>query len=184
MLYDEVREQKRRTVCGRVADLVYPDDNGHWYFLDRLGDTFRWKSENVSTAEVAEVFGRFPGIAEANVYGVTVPGHEGRAGCAALHLTIAPTEAFFTDLLQYSRTNLPRYAIPVFLRIVKNSSHIHNHKQNKVGLRQEGVDPKLIGSIEKDGKNDAFMWWNPASDTYVPFAESTWSSLSRGEVKL
>ncbi|OQU95987.1 AMP-binding enzyme domain-containing protein [Cladophialophora immunda] len=68
----------------RTGDALRRTTDGRWYFLDRLGDTFRWKSENVSTAEVAGVLEKFPGIAEACVYGVEVPGHEGRAGCAAL----------------------------------------------------------------------------------------------------
>lgn len=139
----------------RSGDALRRSPDGHWYFMDRLGDTFRWKSENVSTAEVAECLGRYRGIAEANVYGVELPGHEGRAGCAALHLqdlSQATQAEYLKGLLAHSRAQLPRYAVPVFLRIVKRSSHIHNHKQNKVGLRQEGVDPRKLGAHEKDGK--------------------------------
>jgi acyl-CoA synthetase (AMP-forming)/AMP-acid ligase II len=149
-----------------------------------LGDTFRWKSENVSTAEVAEVLGHYPGIAEANVYGVTVPGHEGRAGCAALHLTVTPTQEFYSDLLKYCRAALPRYAVPVFLRIVKSSSHIHNHKQNKVGLRQEGVDPNKLGTHEKQGVDDRFLWQKPGGVTYTPFARVDWDTLEGGLARL
>lgn len=130
------------------------------------------------------MLGRYPGIAEANVYGVTVPGYEGRAGCAALHISETPTQSFFQGLLQHARSNLPRYAVPVFLRIQKQSSHIHNHKQNKVGLRQEGVDPEKAGTIEKDGKEDAFMWWNPQSDSYEPFSPTEWNAIAKGEAKL
>lgn len=168
----------------RSGDALRRTPDGHWYFLDRLGDTFRWKSENVSTAEVAETLGKFPGIAEANVYGVTVPGHEGRAGCAALHLTVNPDEAFFAELLRFCQKNLPRYAVPVFLRIVQRSSHIHNHKQNKVGLRREGVDPEKYGTEEKDGERDAFLWCQPATATYQPFGRKDWEGLARREVRL
>jgi acyl-coenzyme A synthetase/AMP-(fatty) acid ligase len=70
----------------RCGDALRRNDEGKWFFSDRLGDTFRWKSENVSTAEVSEVLGKFEGIIDANVVGVSVPGHEGRAGCAALLL--------------------------------------------------------------------------------------------------
>jgi acyl-CoA synthetase (AMP-forming)/AMP-acid ligase II len=70
----------------RTGDALRRDREGRWFFVDRLGDTFRWRSENVSTAEVSVVLGRYPGIVDANVVGVTVPGHEGRAGCAALLL--------------------------------------------------------------------------------------------------
>jgi acyl-CoA synthetase (AMP-forming)/AMP-acid ligase II len=70
----------------RCGDALKRDEDGKWYFMDRLGDTFRWKSENVSTAEVSEVLGRYPGVIDANVVGVKIPGHEGRAGLAAILL--------------------------------------------------------------------------------------------------
>jgi len=70
----------------RSGDSLKRTADGHWSFLDRLGDTFRWKGENVSTAEVSECLGRYPGVVDANVYGVQVPNHDGRAGCAALLL--------------------------------------------------------------------------------------------------
>jgi acyl-CoA synthetase (AMP-forming)/AMP-acid ligase II len=75
----------------RTGDALRRTNDGHWYFMDRLGDTFRWKGENVSTAEVSEVLGKFPGVVEANVYGVALPNHDGRAGCAAIF--IDPKEA-------------------------------------------------------------------------------------------
>ncbi|KAI6831490.1 acetyl-CoA synthetase-like protein [Hortaea werneckii] len=168
----------------RSGDALRRTPDGHWYFLDRLGDTFRWKSENVSTAEVAETLGRFPGVAEANVYGVSVPGHEGRAGCAAMHLTITPDQTFFTELLKHCQRSLPRYAVPVFLRIVTRSSHIHNHKQNKVGLRREGIDLDKVGTEEKGGEQDVFMWWQPKSNTYQPYERKDWEGLAKQQVKL
>lgn len=171
----------------RSGDALRRSDDGHWYFLDRLGDTFRWKSENVSTAEVAEVLGKYPGISEANVYGVSIPGHEGRAGCAALHLeSIAQAQdaRYLEDLLRYCRANMPRYAVPVFLRIVARSSHIHNHKQNKVGLRQEGVDPEKVGTLEKEGGDDVFLWCRPGAESYAPFRKGDWEKLAKGEARL
>src|SRR5207247_3081649 len=68
----------------RTGDLMRKDERGFFYFVDRVGDTFRWKGENVSTAEVAETINRFPGVLDANVYGVAVSGRDGRAGLAAL----------------------------------------------------------------------------------------------------
>ena len=68
----------------RTGDLMRRDEHGYFYFVDRIGDTFRWKGENVATSEVAEALAAVPGIREANVYGVTVPGMDGRAGMAAL----------------------------------------------------------------------------------------------------
>lgn len=168
----------------RSGDALRRSTDGHWYFMDRLGDTFRWKSENVSTAEVGEVLGHYPHVAEANVYGVEIPGHEGRAGCAALQLNTTPDEAYLKELLHFCRARLPRYAVPVFLRILKQSAHIHNHKQNKVGLRQEGVDPAKVGTLEKQGGEDVFYWARPGSDTYEPFSRRDWDSLVGGKVKL
>ncbi|OAP56783.1 hypothetical protein AYL99_08895 [Fonsecaea erecta] len=177
---------KKGDIYYRSGDALRRDPDGRWHFLDRLGDTFRWKSENVSTAEVALTIGQYPGIAEANVYGVLVPNHEGRAGCAAIHLdpnhTGPPVD--YNDLLKFTRARLPRYAVPVFLRIVKASTHIHNHKQNKVPLRKEGVDPSAIGKEVPEGKDDLFLWVPPKGDAYVPFTPQDWEKLSTGQAKL
>ncbi|KAJ9647415.1 uncharacterized protein PV06_00129 [Exophiala oligosperma] len=177
---------KKGDIYYRSGDALRRDADGRWHFLDRLGDTFRWKSENVSTAEVALTIGQYPGIAEANVYGVLVPNHEGRAGCAAIHLdpnyTGAPVN--WDDLLKFTRARLPRYAVPVFLRVVKASTHIHNHKQNKVPLRKEGVDPNLVGTEVKEGKDDVFLWIPPKGDGYVSFSRKDWELLERKEARL
>ncbi len=170
----------------RSGDALRRSPDGRWFFLDRLGDTFRWKSENVSTAEVSECLGKFPGVAEANVYGVLVPNHEGRAGCAAIHLdpSISPSSFDFDGLLKYTKERLPRYAVPVFIRVVQASTHIHNHKQNKVPLRKEGVDPLLIGTEVKEGKQDIFLWLPPKADKYVPFEPLHWKELEGGQARL
>src|SRR4029077_5069000 len=95
----------------RTGDLMRRDAEGYFYFVDRIGDTFRWKGENVATSEGAEALGVLPGVAEANVYGVSVPGQDGRAGMAAL--VVAPTfdPATLKDTL---KENLPAYARPMF----------------------------------------------------------------------
>ena len=173
---------KKGDLYYRCGDALRRTPDGHWYFLDRLGDTFRWKSENVSTAEVALALGRHPSIAEANVYGVTVPGHEGRAGCAAVVLNTPNPD--YAEVVRFARSNLPRYAVPVFLRIVKRSSHIHNHKQNKVGLRKEGVDPDKVGTEEKEGGDDVFLWLRPGDESYTTFEREQWEKLVKREVRL
>ncbi|MCJ1364541.1 hypothetical protein MMC16_003652 [Acarospora aff. strigata] len=169
----------------RSGDALRRDADGRWFFLDRLGDTYRWKSENVSTAEVAAVLGRFPGVVEANVYGVLIPGHDGRAGCAALF--IAPEERARFDydaLLNFAMAKLPRYAVPVFLRIVDSVNPIHNNKQNKVPLREEGVDPAKRGSRVGGAQGDPVLWIPPRGERYVEFRRGDWEGLVGGRVRL
>lgn len=176
---------KKGDLYYRTGDALRRNNDGRWFFLDRLGDTFRWKSENVSTAEVAECLGKYPGVAEANVYGVLVPNHEGRAGCAALHLDPSASTNFdYNRMLKFAQQKLPRYAVPVFLRIVKSSTHIHNHKQNKVPLRKEGVDPNLVGKEVQDGKEDLFLWLPQKGDQYIAFEPKHWKELEAGQARL
>lgn len=155
--------------------------------VDRLGDTFRWKSENVSTAEVAEVLCRFsPSIVEANVYGVQLPNHDGRAGCAALYIPPAVRPDFdYTALLRHARQHLPRYAVPLFLRIVHTPSLMHNGKQSKVAPRREGVDPEKISTSEVlASREDEIRWLKPGMETYLPFTRGDWQELVGGKVRL
>ena len=183
----------------RSGDALKRSDDGRWFFMDRLGDTFRWKGENVSTAEVAEVLGKIPGVVEANVYGVTLPTHDGRAGCAAVYLDPNHKKSFdFAGLLKYvfylpallaktsanvgrySRTHLPKYAVPVFIRLVREMTPIHNNKQNKVPLREEGVDPTKV-------KSDDQVFWidsHGKGHTYVEFQQQHWEDLKLGNARL
>jgi len=168
----------------RSGDALRRDSEGRWHFLDRLGDTYRWKSENVSTAEVAETLGQYPGLVEANVYGVAVPGHEGRAGCAAVFIVADAREKYdYAGLLRHAQKKLPRYAVPVFLRLIQSPTPMHNNKQNKVPLRNEGVDPEKIASGAA-GPNDIVMWAPPGADKYVPFQESDWKAIVGGQRRL
>jgi len=176
--------------------------------MDRLGDTFRWKSENVSTAEVSEVLGLFPGIIEANVYGVEVPGHDGRAGCAALYLDPAVSGTFdFNALLKHCRAKLPKYAVPVFVRVLGSFTTMHNNKQNKVPLRNDGIDLRKVGErAEKEARErgekveggevvvDKFYWCPYAlghprvagmedEEGYVSYGMEDWDGLREAALK-
>jgi acyl-CoA synthetase (AMP-forming)/AMP-acid ligase II len=170
----------------RSGDALRRDDDGRWYFLDRLGDTFRWKSENVSTAEVAEVLGKYPGVGEAIVYGTLVPRHDGRAGCVALRLAdgVSPDTFDWKALLDYSRSKLPRYAVPLFLRLVKEASNTDNQKQNKAPLREEGMEIDKFGTKVVGGGNDVVMWMKPGENRYVRFTMADLEALRAGKTLL
>ena len=161
----------------RTGDLVRWDKEGRWYFVDRIGDTFRWKSENVSTNEVSGVLGHHSQVVEANVYGVQIPGHDGRAGCAAVLLNT--TELSTKDLESLAAlaiNSLPKYAVPIFIRVIKEVQATGNNKQQKHVLRTQGVDPDQIPADDK-------IYWL-RNGTYVPFERKDWNALNVGKVRL
>ncbi|KAI8910911.1 AMP-dependent synthetase and ligase, partial [Gorgonomyces haynaldii] len=135
----------------RSGDILKYDEDKYYYFMDRIGDTFRWKGENVSTTEVAEAMSSYPGIEEANVYGVLVPGADGRAGMAAL--TVKPGFDI-SGLAKHCISRLPSYAVPLFIRILPEMQTTGTMKQIKHELRTQGCDPSKtqdpIYSLEKD----------------------------------
>src|SRR5205085_4927601 len=122
----------------RTGDLMRRDSDGYYYFVDRVGDTFRWKGENVSTWEVAEAITAFPGVVEANVYGVSVPGYEGRAGMAAV---VADRPIDLADLRAFLAARLPDYGRPLFLRQLGQIEVTTTFQHKKVDLVREGFDP-------------------------------------------
>ena len=128
----------------RTGDLMRRDALGYFFFVDRVGDTFRWKGENVSTLEVAEALTGYPGVAEANVYGVAVPGADGRAGMAAL---VAKDGKVIdvAGLKPFLAARLPTYAVPVFLRLQAAIEVTGTFKQRKPTLVEEGFDRGRIG---------------------------------------
>src|SRR6184192_3177738 len=127
----------------RTGDLLRQDADGYYYFVDRIGDTFRWKGENVATQEVADVLCGAPGVTEANVYGVEVPGEDGRAGMAALVLAGG---ARFDGAALHARAerHLPAYARPAFVRLVSEMDVTGTLKQRKLALAAEGYDPARV----------------------------------------
>ncbi len=127
----------------RSGDLLRRDAEDYYYFVDRIGDTYRWKSENVSTQEVADALAGLPGLAIANVYGVRVPGAEGRAGMAAL---VLHTGAEFDGRACFAwlEERLPAYAAPVFLRLSRAADLTATFKLRKIDLQRDGYDPARV----------------------------------------
>lgn len=156
----------------RTGDLLRRDQDGLYYFCDRLGDTFRWKSENVATTTVAEAVGAV--VEHPNVYGVLVPSHEGRAGCVAVPKAGGPID--FPKLSQHVAKTLPKYAQPLFIRIVDKTETNGTEKQLKVALRNQGVDPDVV--------QDQVWWLHPREKVYVPFNRQDWDDLKAGKHRL
>ena len=136
----------------RTGDLMRQDSDGYFYFVDRIGDTFRWKGENVSTGEVEQRLAEAPGVREVIAYGVQVPGHDGKAGMVA----VVPEGRFnakaFAD---YADQELPTYARPVFVRLIKAVDTTGTFKYRKVDLVAEGYDPDQVDGqlYVRGGKN-------------------------------
>jgi len=125
------------------GDLLRYDEDGYFWFVDRIGDTYRWKSENVSTTEVADALGDFPGLDAITVYGVQVPGCEGRAGMAALVMQEGAQfdpQAFWKLALE----RLPAYAAPYFVRISASTDMTGNYKLRKVNLQRQAYDTEAV----------------------------------------
>ncbi|RHY87244.1 hypothetical protein DYB26_000185 [Aphanomyces astaci] len=119
----------------RTGDLFRMDNHRRFYFVDRVGDTFRWNGENVATCEVAEALSGFPGISDICVYGVALPGRDGRAGMAAMVFESLDMDAF----AKFCLSKLPSYAVPRFLRQVPAMHVTGTMKHEKAKLRAQGV---------------------------------------------
>ncbi|KAI8958149.1 fatty acid transporter [Daldinia sp. FL1419] len=187
---------RKGDVWFRTGDALRLDADGRLFFVDRLGDTFRWHSENVSTTEVGDVVGAFPQVAEANVYGVLVPNADGRAGCAAVvaaeGISIKTEDIAngagldLKGLAEHCLSNLPRYAVPIFLRVVRELEYTGTMKLQKGRLRAEGIDldPIEKAAKEKGKEVDSMYWLPPGEKVYVPFKGKDLQELKGGRVRL
>lgn len=139
----------------RSGDLMRRDAAGFLYFVDRIGDTFRWKGENVSTGEVAEAVCSWPQVREATVYGVEVPGHDGRAGMVAL---VSDGELDIVGLRSHLKSRLPEYARPVFLRVMRELESTGTFKPRKQDLMNTAFDPDATADVMyvNDRERDAY----------------------------
>ncbi|XP_026532935.1 very long-chain acyl-CoA synthetase isoform X1 [Notechis scutatus] len=157
------------------GDLLMIDRDNFIYFHDRVGDTFRWKGENVATTEVADILGLINFIQEVNVYGVSVPGHEGRIGMASIRL--ADGCEFNGEILYKHVTDyLPLYSRPYFVRIQDALEVTGTFKYRKVQLAQEGFNPAVV--------KDALYFGDDKEKTYVPLTEDIYNSICSSRWKL
>jgi fatty-acyl-CoA synthase len=157
----------------RTGDLMRMDKDGYIYFVDRVGDTFRWKGENVSTSEVEIAISSMPGVKHAVVYGVAVPGHEGRAGMAA----ITPREGVDVEgLYRHLAERLPTYARPIFLRLQPDAETTGTLKYRKVDLAAAGFDPMKT--------SDPLFVADSERNTYAPITPELFRTIVAGGVRL
>ena len=156
-----------------TGDLMRRDRAGYFYFVDRIGDTFRWKGENVSTGEVESAVAACPGVAGAVVYGVAVPGAEGRAGMAAL---VAGDGFDPARLRAHLAEQLPDYARPVFLRIVGAIGVTGTFKPQKQTLAVQGFDPAAT--------TDALYFDDRRAGEFVALDATLYRRIAAGEVRL
>ena len=161
-----------------TGDLVKTMDVGfslgrkHYQFVDRVGDTFRWKSENVSTNEVAEILNSFEHVNMANVYGVKVPKSEGRAGMVAFNCNL--DEFNWDNFSSFVTDKLPSYAQPIFVRIIEELETTGTFKLKKNDLREEAYH------LDKVNGNQVFIK-KPGQSTYVPLDRDYYEVIESGE---
>jgi fatty-acyl-CoA synthase len=157
----------------RTGDLMRRDQRGFYYFVDRVGDTFRWKGENVSTTEVTAAIAAVRGVVEAVVYGVSVPGADGRAGMAAL---VVNAEFELREFREQLTRRLPSYARPVFLRLLAALEATGTFKPRKQELIAAGFDPARVG--------DSLYVDDQRAGAYVPLDRALYQSISEGAFRL
>lgn len=156
----------------RTGDLMRRDKDGYIYFVDRIGDTFRWKAENVSTNEVSEILSAAPGVAMANVYGVPIPGMDGKAGMAAI---TTHGEIDFDALYEWLAARLPKYAVPLFIRLQTEAETTGTFKFRKVDLVKEGFDPGKVA--------DPLWFAHPERRAYEPLTQDVFETILAGGYK-
>jgi fatty-acyl-CoA synthase len=157
----------------RTGDLMKIDDRGFFHFVDRLGDTFRWKGENVATSEVNEAILECRGVIDATTYGVLVPGTDGRAGMAAIVTDASFDFAGFRDHLA---RRLPAYACPVFVRLCTTLDSTETFKQKKQDLIRSGFDPHDV--------RDSLFFRDPTSGDFVALDADRHAKVLQGIIRL
>ena len=157
----------------RTGDLMRLDAQGFFHFVDRAGDTFRWKGENVATGEVNDAIRQCQGVRDATTYGVEVAGHDGRAGMSAI---VIDDDFDVMALADHLRARLPVYAHPLFVRISENLDATETFKQKKHQLAREGFDPA--------GVTDPLYFRDPVSGAYRPLKADDHARIVNGAIRI
>lgn len=157
----------------RTGDLMKIDEGGYFHFVDRVGDTFRWKGENVATSEVNEAMLDCPGVIDAATYGVTVPGADGRAGMAAI---VVDGRFDLSEFFDHISRRLPAYACPVAIRVCAALDTTETFKQKKQELVREGFDPAIV--------KDPLFFRDEKSGSYRPIDAASYARIVDGTIRL
>jgi fatty-acyl-CoA synthase len=157
----------------RTGDLMRLDAQGYFHFIDRIGDTFRWKGENVATSEVNDAIHDCRGVVDSATYGVVVPGADGRAGMATIVIDDRFNTKTFADHLA---RRLPVYAHPLFLRISDTVDTTETFKQKKHQLMRQGFDPALV--------SEPLYFRDPGSGEYRPLDAARYADIAAGTISL
>jgi fatty-acyl-CoA synthase len=157
----------------RTGDLMKRDQGGFFYFVDRVGDTFRWKGENVATSEVNEAVADCPGVVDATTYGVEIPGADGRAGMAAI---VVDKRFDLAEFFDHISRRLPAYACPVLIRICAALDSTETFKQKKHELARQGFDPRRV--------TDPLFFRDPKSGAYRPVDGASYPRILDSSIRL
>jgi fatty-acyl-CoA synthase len=157
----------------RTGDLMKLDSEGFFHFVDRVGDTFRWKGENVATSEVNEAVADCPGVDDAATYGVAIPGADGRAGMTAV---VAGDRFDLVEFGDHLARRLPAYACPVIVRFCASLDTTETFKLKKRELAREGFDPRLV--------SDPLFFRDPKSGAYRPLDAASYAGILDGSIRL
>lgn len=159
-----------------TGDLLRNIGFGHCQFVDRLGDTYRWKGENVSTTEVENIVSNHPQISEAVSYGVEIPNTNGRAGMVSITPTVPEQELDFKDMLASFKEQMPPYAVPLFLRIKTKMDTTGTFKYQKSHLKEEAFDPSKT-------QGEPVYAWIPGTDTYQKVDDALLNEINSGQFR-
>ena len=158
-----------------TGDFMRDIGNNHAQFVDRLGDTFRWKGHNVSTTEVEKILNNFEPVLLSTVYGAQIQGTDGRAGMAAIVPSSSVEDFDLRGLIEHLNQNLPSYGVPIFLRFKSKLATTSTFKLKKVKLKKEGFSIENI--------NEPLYVMLPGKSEYIPLTKEIYENIQNGQYK-